>query len=91
VTWQRRCGSRHDPAESETAVPRGAAVSFAEGLEAVTRQKLESIRTSIRRGRPYGDEDWLKSCVERLQLESTLRPRGRPLVRTSAKNRNKES
>lgn len=40
--------------------------------------ELEGLRLSLTRGRPWGDERWMKSIAERLGLESTLRPRGRP-------------
>jgi putative transposase len=59
--------------------------------EALTPQELESIRTSIQRGRPFGEEAWLKSCVKRLGLESTLRPRGRPQIRAIRPDQNNES
>lgn len=39
---------------------------------------LASIRAAIRRGAPYGDEQW-RDCTSRtLGLESAVRPRGRP-------------
>jgi putative transposase len=39
---------------------------------------LARLRLSAERGRPYGDESWTKRTADRLGLESTLRPRGRP-------------
>ncbi|HET6249853.1 MAG TPA: hypothetical protein VFE47_19340 [Tepidisphaeraceae bacterium] len=39
---------------------------------------LEPIRTSIKRGRPYGSPPWVRQAAERLGLSFTLRPRGRP-------------
>jgi putative transposase len=59
--------------------------------EALTQQELENIRTSIRRGRPFGEDTWLKSSAKRLGLESTFRPRGRPQIRPTTRNHNKES
>ena len=38
----------------------------------------EAIRRSIQRGQPYGPEGWAKRTAQRLALESTFRPRGRP-------------
>ena len=58
---------------------------------ALTKPELESIRTSVQRGRPFGEDAWLRSCVKRLGLESTLRPRGRPQVRPKAQDSNHES
>ncbi|QDV58589.1 hypothetical protein Mal33_46120 [Rosistilla oblonga] len=36
------------------------------------------MRWSVRRGTPFGEETWGESHAQRLDLESTLRPRGRP-------------
>ena len=40
--------------------------------------KLEKIRYSIKRGSPYGNESWIKKTAKKLNLISTLIPRGRP-------------
>jgi putative transposase len=40
--------------------------------------ELEALRGTVRRGRPYGTASWQKRAAERLGLESTMRPRGRP-------------
>ncbi len=48
--------------------------------EPQTKQELEAVRISAQRGRPLGDESWVKSIVRRLHLESTIRPRGRQQV-----------
>jgi len=44
----------------------------------LTDGELESLRRSVRRGRPYGRDDWTQRMAKRLRLESTLRPPGRP-------------
>jgi putative transposase len=36
------------------------------------------LRLSIERGQPYGDDDWVKQTVQKLGLEHTVRPEGRP-------------
>ncbi len=41
-------------------------------------KELQAVRRSIKRGAPFGDETWVESIARRLDLESTLRPRGRP-------------
>jgi putative transposase len=33
---------------------------------------------SIERGRPYGEETWVRETVKELGLEQTVRPEGRP-------------
>jgi putative transposase len=42
------------------------------------KKELEALRRSVQRGQPYGTEPWSQQIVQRLGLESTLRPRGRP-------------
>ena len=46
--------------------------------EALTDKELEALRQSVNRGTPYGSAKWQAATAERLGLESTLRPRGRP-------------
>jgi len=45
---------------------------------AETDAELEAIRTSIRRGRPFGSEKWQQKAAAKLKLGPTLKPRGRP-------------
>jgi putative transposase len=40
--------------------------------------ELHVVRHSSGRGTPYGERAWTREMAERLGLESTLRPRGRP-------------
>jgi len=46
--------------------------------QAESEAELESLRTSLRRGRPLGSTAWTIATAQRLGLGSTLRPRGRP-------------
>lgn len=46
--------------------------------EPESETELQALRTSVIRGRPYGDPAWVKRIAGRLGLEKTLRPRGRP-------------
>ena len=41
--------------------------------------ETSALRRCASRGSPYGDETWTQSVAEQLGLESTLRPRGRPV------------
>jgi putative transposase len=43
-----------------------------------TPAELEAVRLSVQRGRPFGAESWVQRMVKRFEMESTLRPRGRP-------------
>ena len=40
--------------------------------------EMQALRRSVQRGRPFGDDSWVQSVAERCNLESTVRPRGRP-------------
>lgn len=42
------------------------------------RETLDQIRGAIRRGNPFGEDEWVQKMVRRFGLESTLRKRGRP-------------
>jgi len=46
--------------------------------KAETDAEVKSLRHCIQRGLPFGDERWVKSSSVRLNLESAIRPRGRP-------------
>jgi putative transposase len=39
---------------------------------------LAAVRRAIARGNPLGDEKWTRRTAAKLDLQSTLRPRGRP-------------
>jgi putative transposase len=90
----KRLAARHaaePPAETpEEPVPPGAAELLDEWpvseppdwLDRVnaadTAGELEALRRCVRRGRPYGDEEWVMRTADRLGLSSSLRPPGRP-------------
>ena len=44
---------------------------------ALTSKELESIRTCITRGAPYGSAEWVQATAKSHGLESNLRPWGR--------------
>ncbi|MGD0462399.1 MAG: transposase [Tepidisphaeraceae bacterium] len=41
------------------------------------REELQAIRIAAERGRPLGSDSWVRATVERFDLQSTIRPRGR--------------
>jgi putative transposase len=45
---------------------------------AQTKGEVDAVRRSMIRGTPFGDERWTERTADRLGLESSLRPRGRP-------------
>jgi putative transposase len=46
--------------------------------EAGTEVEVLALRNCVKRGCPYGNEEWIKATVQDLHLESSLRPVGRP-------------
>lgn len=50
-----------------------------------TSSELEALRQSVKRCAPYGSATWVQRTAQRLNLQWTLRPRGRPRVRPIAK------
>jgi putative transposase len=42
----------------------------------LTTKELDRVRVSIERGRPYGEEKWVRETVKDLGLEQTARPEG---------------
>ena len=46
--------------------------------------KLERLRTSVKRGRPFGDDQWAAATAARLGLQSTLRDPWRPAKKDKA-------
>ena len=44
----------------------------------LSKQELDAVQRSEERSCPLGGSDWVASTVKRLNLESTVRPRGRP-------------
>ncbi len=46
--------------------------------EEMREEAIREVRRSVTRGVPYGGEGWQRRVVGRLELELTLRPRGRP-------------
>ncbi len=46
--------------------------------ERIEEGELERLRVSVKRGRPYGKEQWVKRMVSRLGLETSMRQPWRP-------------
>ena len=44
----------------------------------LTTKELDRVRVRIERGRPYGEEKWVRQTVKDLGLEQSDRPEGRP-------------
>jgi len=50
--------------------------------EPLTESELLAVRRSVDRGSPFGGQPWRERTVERLELRTTIRPRGRPRITT---------
>lgn len=76
--WHRVNGKASDRArlcDWPSPMPRGwKNLVNREDLE----DELEAIRHCVVRGRPYGGDAWVARTAEKLGLQSTLRPLGRP-------------
>lgn len=59
---------------SEELLRRGDWAEFVN--QPMTEAEVEAIRRAIRRGRPFGSEEWTQGTAKRLGLEFSLRPRG---------------
>ncbi len=46
-----------------------------------TEAEVAAIRQAVRRGSPFGTTNWQNKIADKLGLQSTLRPRGRPKKR----------
>ena len=46
-----------------------------------TADELEALRRAVARSSPYGSPRWVQQTAKKLNLQWTLRPRGRPRVR----------
>ncbi len=46
--------------------------------EPLSAKEQKRLQWSIMRGAPYGEEAWVELTARQMELESTLRPRGRP-------------
>ena len=49
-----------------------------------TEAELAALQRSVARGAPFGEASWQERTAKRLDLRSTLRPRGRPRKAASA-------
>jgi putative transposase len=84
--WSRLGYAGEGPAVADWPVDRPA--RWVELVnEPLAERELERLRTSVARGRPYGEAAWTESAAKRGRLQSSLRPRGRPRkVEQAARN-----
>lgn len=73
----RRVTGKREPLLKEWPLPEPADWP-AQVNQPQTEAELDAIRRCVRRGSPYGNAPWVAQAAERLSLQSTLRPRGRP-------------
>jgi len=74
--------SARQPSATPPALDPGPVLRRDNWLEYVnepqTEAEVEQLRENVRRGRPFGDLRWMEQTAQRLGLEASLRPRGRP-------------
>jgi len=58
--------------------------------ESLSEKELVAVQLCAQRGCPMGDDGWRESIARRLNLESTMRPRGRKRKRFPDQSENKE-
>ena len=46
--------------------------------EPITKNETDALKNCIKRGSPFGNQQWVQSIAKEQGLELTLRPRGRP-------------
>src|SRR5271165_3557780 len=67
------------PGTTERAAPSAPPTNWLKLVnQPQTEAEVAALRCCINRGRPFGDPDWVTDTAERLGLECTVRPRGRP-------------
>ena len=79
--WRRQHGEGAWLADWPTPRPRRW-LDFVNKPE--TAAEVAALRQCIKRGSPFGSEDWTTAAVKDLRLESSIRPRGRPKKDTKA-------
>ncbi len=67
--------------------PRNWAAMVNEPME---KGLVERVRVSVKRGRPFGEEKWMKRVVGRYGLEGTVRDPWRPRKKPRAEERGKK-
>jgi putative transposase len=78
--WSSLSASRRGPTLDPGPVPRGPDwLAFVQAP--MTEAEAEAVRLSIRRDRPFGANGWTHDTAERLGLEFSLRPPGRPRIK----------
>ena len=53
-------------------------LEWVNALDKDEEDKLEKVRYAIKKCCPFGNDSWVKKTAEKLNLISTLKPRGRP-------------
>ena len=75
--WRRAQGPKQSDWLTDWPITRSR--QWVKGInEPQTEEELVAVRQCVQRGRPFGKESWVQRTTRRLNLESTLRPRGRP-------------
>ena len=83
--WSSLWVRQHGPAELRQLLGVWPLEIPADWLERVNRahtiSELEALRHAVKRSSPYGSPRWVEQTAKKLNLQWTLRPRGRPRAR----------
>lgn len=76
-SWGSLCGSGNGPALAKWPVARPQ--DWQDYVNEIPPAlELRGLRRSVRRGSPYGDDEWVRRIAKESGLEFTIRPQGRP-------------
>ncbi|MEK7628655.1 MAG: transposase [Patescibacteria group bacterium] len=76
--WRREKGTLQEQSllsEWPVSIPKNYITLLNEPQSEV---EVEAMRQSIARGNPFGSDSWVRRVIKRYDLETTVRPRGRP-------------
>jgi putative transposase len=74
--WQRQHGRGEVTLDAWPLPMPSGWMEYVNSVE--TEAELDAVRTSVRRGSPFGSAAWQRRTAGKLGLQSTLRPLGRP-------------
>jgi putative transposase len=76
--WRRERGSQREK-QLLSELPIELPKNYLELVNTLSEDEtINSIRTSVSKGAPFGSEHWVEKIVKKFGLESTLRDPGRP-------------
>ena len=76
--WRRDKGNQKEK-QLLSKLPIELPEDYLDFVNTISNEELlKTIYTSVKKGKPFGSEDWMSKIVKKFGLESTLREVGRP-------------